>query len=81
MLYKQGPPFYHASYIVIVDDLDGDTLIRNQSKSMNKLTWNNLLGLERLSETAAKVMYISIFILIIKSFIYIYNNFHCIYCI
>ncbi|XP_029047607.1 tRNA-splicing endonuclease subunit Sen2 isoform X1 [Osmia bicornis bicornis] len=54
LLYKQGPPFYHASYIVIVDDLDGDTLIRNQSKSMHKLTWNNLLGLERLSETAAK---------------------------
>ncbi|XP_017796357.1 PREDICTED: tRNA-splicing endonuclease subunit Sen2 [Habropoda laboriosa] len=54
LLYKQGPPFYHASYIVIIDTLDGDSLIRNQNKCMHKLTWNNLLGLERLSETAAK---------------------------
>ncbi|XP_076302092.1 tRNA splicing endonuclease subunit 2 [Lasioglossum baleicum] len=54
LLYKQGPPFYHASYIVIVDILDGDTLITDQNRSMHKLTWNSLLGLERLSETAAK---------------------------
>ena len=54
LLYKQGPPFYHASYIVIVDVLDGDSSIRHESKSLRKSTWNNLLGLERLSETAAK---------------------------
>ncbi|XP_076755268.1 tRNA splicing endonuclease subunit 2 [Xylocopa sonorina] len=54
LLYKQGPPFYHASYIVLIDILDGDTLVRDQSKSMHKFMWNNLLGLERLSETAAK---------------------------
>ncbi|XP_076654114.1 tRNA splicing endonuclease subunit 2 [Halictus rubicundus] len=54
LLYKQGPPFYHASYIVIVDVVDGDSLIRDESKSMHKPTWNNLFGLERLSETAAK---------------------------
>ncbi|XP_076627017.1 tRNA splicing endonuclease subunit 2 isoform X1 [Colletes latitarsis] len=54
LLYKQGPPFYHASYIVIVDVLDSDSLIRNENKSMHKSTWNNLLGLDRLSETAAK---------------------------
>lgn len=54
LLYKQGPPFYHASYIVIIDILDGDTLVTDQSKCMHKLTWNSLLGLERLSETAAK---------------------------
>ncbi|CAK9800023.1 tRNA-splicing endonuclease subunit Sen2 [Anthophora quadrimaculata] len=55
LLYKQGPPFYHASYIVVIDTVDGDSLIRNETKCMHKLTWNNLLGLERLSETAAKV--------------------------
>ncbi|XP_076160411.1 tRNA splicing endonuclease subunit 2 isoform X2 [Ptiloglossa arizonensis] len=54
LLYKQGPSYYHASYIVIVDVLEGDSLIRDQSKSMHKPTWNNLLGLDRLSETAAK---------------------------
>lgn len=55
VLYKQGPPFYHASYIVIIDVLDGDLLIRDESKPMHKSTWSSLLGLERLSETAAKV--------------------------
>lgn len=54
LLYKQGPPFYHASYIVIIDILDGDALVTDQNKYMRKLTWNSLLGLERLSETAAK---------------------------
>ncbi|XP_078044788.1 tRNA splicing endonuclease subunit 2 [Augochlora pura] len=54
LLYKQGPPFYHASYIVLVDVLEADSLIRDESKSMHKPTWNNLFGLERLSETAAK---------------------------
>ncbi|PBC28397.1 tRNA-splicing endonuclease subunit Sen2 [Apis cerana cerana] len=54
VLYKQGPPFYHASYIVIIDILDGDALVTDQNKCMRKLTWNSLLGLERLSETAAK---------------------------
>lgn len=74
VLYKQGPPFYHASYIVIVDILDGDTLVTDQSKCMHKLTWNSLLGLERLSETAAKVIlnkniiYISMLFLYSKHF-------------
>lgn len=57
VLYKQGPPFYHASYIVIIDILDGDALVTDQNKCMRKLTWNSLLGLERLSETAAKVIH------------------------
>ncbi|XP_066587191.1 tRNA-splicing endonuclease subunit Sen2 [Prorops nasuta] len=54
LLYKQGPPFYHASYIVIIDTLDSDTYTRNPSLPSLKMTWNNLFGLERLSETAAK---------------------------
>lgn len=53
LLYKQGPSFYHASYIVLIDVLDANTLIRDETKCTRK-TWNNLLGLERLSETAAK---------------------------
>lgn len=54
LLYKQGPPFYHASYIVIIEVIDADTLVLLPSKNMRNLTWNILLGLERLSETAAK---------------------------
>lgn len=57
VLYKQGPSFYHASYIVLIDILDGDALVTDQNKCMRKLTWNSLLGLERLSETAAKVIH------------------------
>ncbi|XP_012282962.1 tRNA-splicing endonuclease subunit Sen2 isoform X2 [Orussus abietinus] len=54
LLYKQGPPFYHASYIVIIDVVNADTLIRESDKAIHKFTWDNLIGLERLSETAAK---------------------------
>ncbi|XP_046746967.1 tRNA-splicing endonuclease subunit Sen2 [Diprion similis] len=54
LLYKQGPPFYHASYIVIVEVLDADTLITDDKKTTRKMTWKKLFGLDRLSETAAK---------------------------
>ncbi|KAK2575016.1 hypothetical protein KPH14_008763 [Odynerus spinipes] len=53
-LYKQGPPFYHASYIVIIDVLDADSLTIIPNKCMRKMSWNNLFGLDRLSETTAK---------------------------
>ncbi|KAI4486867.1 hypothetical protein M0802_012267 [Mischocyttarus mexicanus] len=54
VLYKQGPPFYHASYIVIIDVVDADTLTIIPSKSTRKMSWSNLIGLDRLSESAAK---------------------------
>lgn len=59
VLYKQGPPFYHASYIVIIDVVDADLLTLIPSKCIRKMTWSNLFGLDRLSESAAKVIYIS----------------------
>lgn len=55
VLYKEGPPFYHASYIVIVEVVDADSLILDSTTSTRSVTWNSLFGLERLSETAAKV--------------------------
>ncbi|XP_015191246.1 PREDICTED: tRNA-splicing endonuclease subunit Sen2 [Polistes dominula] len=54
LLYKQGPSFYHASYIVIIDVVDADSLITIPSKSSRKTSWGNLIGLDRLSECAAK---------------------------
>ncbi|KAF7395612.1 hypothetical protein HZH68_009662 [Vespula germanica] len=54
LLYKEGPPFYHASYIVIIDVVDADLLTIIPSKSIRKMTWSNLFGLDRLSESAAK---------------------------
>ncbi|XP_014479864.1 PREDICTED: tRNA-splicing endonuclease subunit Sen2 [Dinoponera quadriceps] len=53
VLYKEGPSFYHASYIVIVEVADADSLILDPA-SNRSVTWNSLFGLERLSETAAK---------------------------
>ncbi|EZA54002.1 hypothetical protein DMN91_000172 [Ooceraea biroi] len=54
LLYKDGPPFYHASYIVIVEVADADSLVIDSTMSSRSMTWDSLFGLERLSETAAK---------------------------
>ncbi|KAL0125119.1 hypothetical protein PUN28_004333 [Cardiocondyla obscurior] len=53
LLYKEGPPFYHASYIVIIEVADADSLVIDPASSRS-MTWNNLFGFERLSETVAK---------------------------
>ncbi|KAL6426975.1 hypothetical protein ACFW04_009286 [Cataglyphis niger] len=53
LLYKEGPPFFHASYIVIVEVANADSLVIDSTLS-TKSTWNSLFGLQRLSETAAK---------------------------
>lgn len=64
MLYKEGPPFYHASYIVIIEVADADSLVIDPTMSSRSITWNNLFGFERLSETAAKVnLHLSIYVM------------------
>lgn len=55
VLYKKGPPFYHASYMVIIEIADADSLVVDPTMSSRSMTWNSLFGFERLSETAAKV--------------------------
>lgn len=54
LLYKEGPPFYHASYIVITEVVDADSLVVDPIVPSRSRTWNSLFGFERLSETAAK---------------------------
>ncbi|XP_008553485.1 tRNA-splicing endonuclease subunit Sen2 [Microplitis demolitor] len=54
LLYKQGPPFYHASYTVIVDTADADTLLRDDSRCTRKMNWKSLLQMNRLNEITAK---------------------------
>jgi len=54
VLYKEGPPFFHASYIVIVEVVDADSLVIESTLS-TRSTWDSLFRLQRLSETAAKV--------------------------
>lgn len=57
VLYKRGPPFYHASYVVIIDtvneNLDGAEHFSR--RSMDNVT---LLSLNRLCETAGKELLI-----------------------
>ncbi|EFN88436.1 tRNA-splicing endonuclease subunit Sen2 [Harpegnathos saltator] len=81
LIYKEGPPFYHASYIVIVEVVDADSLIVDSATSSRSVTWNSLFGLERLSETAAKVYTCALIINITYDYniyIYIYFFFICI---
>lgn len=53
MLYKQGPPFYHASYVVIIDVLDHN-LQRIECLTRRSLDNLSIHGLNRLCETAGK---------------------------
>lgn len=52
MLYKQGPPFYHASYVVIICVVDKELKLVENRRSFKK---THLMGLNRLCETAGKV--------------------------
>uniref|UniRef100_A0A1B6EUH5 tRNA-splicing endonuclease subunit Sen2 n=1 Tax=Cuerna arida TaxID=1464854 RepID=A0A1B6EUH5_9HEMI len=49
LLYKQGPPFFHASYVVLVEKVDSQLNRCNDS-----LTWTKLHGLNRLAENSGK---------------------------
>jgi tRNA-splicing endonuclease subunit Sen2 len=55
VLYKQGPPFYHASYVVIIHVVDENF---QKIEDMNRRSMENrcLMGLNRLCETAGKVV-------------------------
>lgn len=57
MLYKQGPPFYHASYVVIIDVVN-ENLDRIENFSRRSMDNVNLLSLNRLCETAGKELLI-----------------------
>ncbi|XP_022900403.2 tRNA-splicing endonuclease subunit Sen2 [Onthophagus taurus] len=57
LLYKQGPAFYHASYVVIIDVINEklDRILNLQRRSME---YKNLIGLYRLAETTGKELLI-----------------------
>ena len=50
LLYKDGPPFYHASYSVQVQWDDG----KGQGSRRKGMSWMDLAGLNRITEAAAK---------------------------
>lgn len=62
VLYKEGPPFYHASYVVIIDIVNNN-LERIQSLCRRTMDNVSLLGLNRLCETAGKELLIAQIIL------------------
>ncbi|KAJ8972368.1 hypothetical protein NQ317_018481 [Molorchus minor] len=57
VLYKQGPAFYHASYVVIIDLVD-ENFKRIEKLSRRNMDNVSLLSLNRLCETAGKELLI-----------------------
>lgn len=53
LLYKEGPPFYHASYLVIIDVLQEESS-RAEHLCRRSMDTENIIGLNRLCETAGK---------------------------
>lgn len=57
VLYKEGPAFYHASYVIVIDVLD-ESLKRKEEFNHRSMEVTNIIGLNRLCETAGKVYYL-----------------------
>lgn len=57
LLYKQGPPFFHASYVVIIEviDANGQRIDSLTNRAMDNVS---VLSLNRLCETAGKELII-----------------------
>lgn len=76
VLYQQGPPFYHATYVVVIDILDHN-LERVEILSRRSLDNLSLHSLNRLCETAGKELLIFQLILpenINSNFTFSYEN-------
>lgn len=58
MLYKHGPAYYHASYVVIIDVVDEETLERLPELCRRSMEVPNVVGLNRLCETMGKELLI-----------------------
>lgn len=54
IIYKEGPPFYHGSYSVIVRMIDEETLLDIEQYKTRHFTWTQLSGLNRVTEHVAK---------------------------
>ncbi|KAB0793325.1 hypothetical protein PPYR_12945 [Photinus pyralis] len=58
LLYKEGPAFYHASYLVIIDVLDANSRERKLESCRRSMDIVTLSGLNRLCETVGKELLI-----------------------
>lgn len=55
VLYKDGPAYYHASYVVIIDVVDEESFQRRKDMCKRAMDVPNIIGLNRLCETMGKV--------------------------
>ncbi|XP_060766775.1 tRNA-splicing endonuclease subunit Sen2 [Neoarius graeffei] len=55
MLYRKGPPFYHASYSVVVERVDESL----QGAALRPFTWRSLAALSRTTANVSKELMIS----------------------
>ncbi|XP_067667875.1 tRNA-splicing endonuclease subunit Sen2-like [Haliotis asinina] len=58
IVYKEGPPFYHGSYSVLVRLVDEETLTEHPDYAHRPLSWISLAGLNRITEHVAKELLI-----------------------
>ncbi|KAK5640766.1 hypothetical protein RI129_009313 [Pyrocoelia pectoralis] len=72
LLYKDGPGFHHASYLVIVDILDATSLERKSESCRRSMDVTSISGLNRLCETVGKVNLDQILTVTVK---FLYRNY------
>ena len=58
LLYKDGPPFYHATYSVWIRNHIKENKDHNRDISAEELDWTSLSGLNRVTESAGKELLI-----------------------
>lgn len=58
LLYKQGPAYYHASYVVIIDIFNESNLERNSDLCRREMNARDIIGLNRLCESTGKELLI-----------------------
>ena len=55
VLYKDGPPFYHGSYSVVVKFVDAEGKPVEGYEEQRQFSWTSLAGLKRITEHVGKV--------------------------
>ncbi|KAJ4921356.1 hypothetical protein JOQ06_022800, partial [Pogonophryne albipinna] len=50
MLYRKGPPFYHASYSVVIERVDGAF----RGSALRPFSWRSLAALSRITANVSK---------------------------
>ncbi|XP_052234317.1 uncharacterized protein LOC127846933 [Dreissena polymorpha] len=56
VLYKVGPPFYHATYSVVVKAVEEGSYTEMEHFNNRQFTWTSLSGLNRVTEHVAKTL-------------------------